>query len=90
MQLDSICYGVFLPPFLFTLARMPILAATMPGVTKAITPTCPKCGTNKNSGKVSCCIGGGAWFKKCGADSSKFEHTWTDGVKACKSEFTIN
>ena len=63
---------------------MPILAAKTPGVTKAITPVCPKCGTNKNSGKVSCCIGGGAWFKKCGADSSKFEHTWTDGVEACK------
>ena len=65
-------------------------AAKNPGITKAITSICPKCGMDKESGKLSCCFGGGTWFKKCGADSSKFDHTWTDGVKACKSEFTIN
>ena len=44
---------------------------------------CPKCGTNKKSDKLSCCYEGGAWFKNCG-DADDFDHTWTDGVKACK------
>merc|ERR1719182_1195250 len=48
--------------------------------------TCPMCGTNAKSGKRSCCIRGGAWFKKCGSTGdTKFEHTWVDGVQACKS-----
>ena len=49
-------------------------------------PICFKCGTIKKSGKLSCCAPGGAWFKNCGnAGDSKFEHTWIEGVQACKS-----
>ena len=44
---------------------------------------CPKCGTVKKNGKLSCCAPGGAWFKKCG-DGQKFQHTWGDGIDACK------
>ena len=54
--------------------------------TTAIAPTrlvCPKCGTFKKNGKVSCCAPGGAWFKKCGT-TQKSEHTWGDGIDACK------
>merc|ERR1711874_274790 len=46
---------------------------------------CSKCGKIKKTGKLSCCFSGGAWFKNCGdAGDTKFDHTWTDGVKACK------
>ena len=47
---------------------------------------CPKCGTVKKSGKLSCCARNGAWFKKCGdAGDSNFNHTWVEGVQACNS-----
>ena len=46
---------------------------------------CPKCGTTKKSGKRSCCAPGGAWFKKCGdAGDTQFDHTWAEGIQACK------
>ena len=52
--------------------------------------TCPKCGLNKKSGKRSCCANGGAWEKKCGdAGDSKFDHTWFQGLQACKSTLMI-
>ena len=45
---------------------------------------CPKCGTVRKSGKLSCCARGGAWFEKCGgAGHSNFDHTWVEGVQAC-------
>ena len=44
---------------------------------------CPKCGAFKKDGKSSCCAPGGAWFKKCG-DGPRFQHTWADGIDACK------
>ena len=47
---------------------------------------CLKCGIAKKSGKRSCCARGGAWFKNCGdADDTKFDHTWIEGIEACKS-----
>ena len=52
----------------------------------AVTPpvACPKCATN-NAGKLTCCARGGSWFQKCGdTGDSKFDHTWTEGIKACK------
>ena len=53
--------------------------------TKAV---CPKCGTVKKSDKRSCCARGGAWFKNCGdAGDTQFDHTWLEGVQACKSKF---
>ena len=46
---------------------------------------CPACGIMKKSGKHSCCARGGAWFKNCGdTDDSKFDYTWTQGIKACQ------
>ena len=48
-------------------------------------PACPKCGTSAKSGQLSCCTRGGAWFKKCGDEGdSNFDHTWPEGVQACK------
>lgn len=39
----------------------------------------------KKSGKRSCCVRGGAWFNKCGdAGDTQFDHTWTDGINACR------
>ena len=47
---------------------------------------CPKCGSAKKSGKRSCCAPGGAWFKNCGdAGDTEVDHTWAEGVQACKS-----
>ena len=46
---------------------------------------CQKCGTNKKSGKRSCCVRGGAWFGNCGNEGdSQFDHTWQEGIKACE------
>ena len=48
---------------------------------------CPKCGTFKKSGRVSCCAPGGAWFKNCGgAGNRNVNHRWFDGVEACKGK----
>ena len=46
---------------------------------------CARCATNK-AGKRSCCARGGAWFKKCGdVGGTQFDHTWVEGMQACKS-----
>ena len=48
---------------------------------------CSKCGTTKVFGKLSCCAPGGSWFKNCGdADDTMIDHTWAEGVQACKSK----
>ena len=53
--------------------------------TTTIGPICFKCGSTKKSRKLSCCARGGSWFKNCGDNGdSKFEHTWVEGVQACK------
>ena len=44
---------------------------------------CVRCGTIKSSGALSCCGRGGSWFKKCG-DAEHFDHTWAEGIQACK------
>ena len=52
----------------------------------SINKMCPKCGNTKKSGKLSCCARDGAWFKNCGdAGDSNFDHTWIEGIQACKS-----
>ena len=49
---------------------------------------CPKCGTAKISGRLSCCARGGAWFHNCGdSNDSNFDHTWVEGIQACESTF---
>ena len=56
-----------------------------------IEPVCPKCGTIQKSGKISCCGSGGSWFKKCGgAGDRKLEHTWFEGIQACKARSRSN
>ena len=52
------------------------------------TPVCPKCVAHKESGKLTCCARGGAWFQKCGnIGNSNFDHTWIEGIRACQSAF---
>ena len=55
-------------------------------------PSCSKCGANKKkAGQLSCCVKGGAWFKNCGdPGDSKFDHTWDEGIEACKGKFVFN
>ena len=49
---------------------------------------CPKCNINMQSGKVSCCYSGGAWHGNCGEPGDpNFDHTWFEGIQACKSMF---
>ena len=46
---------------------------------------CSKCGSTKQSGKQSCCARGGAWFENCGdVGDTQFDHTWAEGIQACK------
>ena len=48
-------------------------------------PVCPKCAAIKKSGKLSCCAPGGAWFNNCGTSgNSNTDHTWVEGMQACK------
>ena len=82
------------------LSRRPILERELiarktistPFVTSKIdgTITCPRCGTFRKSGRVSCCAPGGAWFKNCGGLGSKnTDHRWSDGLAACTRKFNI-
>ena len=55
-------------------------------MTTTIHAVCPKCGAIHNSGKISCCGRGGFWFRNCGAaGNTKLEHTWQEGIRACKA-----
>ena len=57
----------------------------------ATTIKCAQCGVSKHSGKVSCCAKGGAWFQKCGdPGDSNFDHTWSEGIRACKIDTTYH
>ena len=61
------------------------MPAGVPATTVARRNTCSKCRSTKKSGKLSCCARGGAWFKNCGdAGERKFDHTWAEGIQACK------
>ena len=47
---------------------------------------CPRCGIIGKSDKMSCCARGGSWFKNCGgAGNARLQHTWYDGIQACKT-----
>ena len=63
-------------------AKPPTIVAT-----RAPTATCPNCGMIK-SGKLSCCAPDGAWAKNCGSGDSRFDHTWAEGIRACKNELS--
>ena len=64
-----------------------ILAAVSLSTVVKSSAACPKCGAIKKSGKRSCCARGGSWFDNCGHES-KFDHTWLEGVEACKGKLT--
>ena len=76
------------------IARTPIsTAVSTPVITSTIdrSITCPICGTFRKSGRFSCCAPGGAWFKNCGGlGIKKFDHRWSEGLKACKRKFKAN
>ena len=56
-----------------------------PGNENPVSTVCSQCGLLKKTGKLSCCVKGGSWQKKCGNDGSKSEHTWAEGFEACKN-----
>ena len=59
---------------------------TPAGTTAITVSVCPRCGTIGKSGKSSCCGRGGSWFKNCGgAGNTKRQHTWHEGIQACKA-----
>ena len=54
--------------------------------TIAVSAVCSRCGTIGKSGKMSCCGRGGSWFKSCGSSAhTKLQHTWYEGIQACKT-----
>ena len=58
-------------------------SATTAATTIAV---CPVCGAMKRSQKLSCCARGGSWYGKCGsAGDENGEHTWHEGIQACKA-----
>ena len=63
-----------------------IHAKTLTDTATTTVSVCPRCGSIKKSGKPSCCGRGGSWFKKCGgAGNAKLQHTWHEGIQACKA-----
>ena len=77
-----------LPDVLLTVSLTHVTAGVLPEISASLNSSnkwCPKCGTTNKSGKVSCCARGGSWFKNCGDEgNTKFDHTWAEGVQACK------
>ena len=52
---------------------------------------CPNCGMFKKSGRASCCAPGGTWYKNCGGTGeNKFDHSWFEGVEACKCKSNVD
>ena len=91
--IDLISYKTYVfPPtdmFMPTVAGAQTVTAE-PFTTSISTSVCPKCSIKKNekSGRPSCCYTGGAWYKNCGEPGdSNFDHTWFEGIKACKRMF---
>ena len=82
----TLCISLPVSVVLCTHARTPAEPPTTTSLSEASSSKkCPKCGTTKKSGKHSCCARGGSWFKKCGdGDDTKFDHTWVEGMQACK------
>ena len=57
-----------------------------PPASTVISSVCSKCGSIAKSGKMSCCARGGSWFKNCGgAGNTRLQHTWYEGIQACKA-----
>ena len=46
---------------------------------------CPQCAGINKSGKLSCCARTASWYQHCGRPGdTNFEHTWNEGLEACK------
>ena len=77
--------------YLYLLSNANARVCTEPPTTTRLSVTsssneCLKCVKIKQSGKFSCCARGGAWFNKCGhIGETKFDHTWAEGIQACKN-----
>ena len=64
---------------------MKTLAGTTTAAAIAVS-VCPRCGTIGKSDKSSCCGRGGSWFRNCGGTgNTKLQHTWYEGIQACKA-----
>ena len=64
---------------------MKTLAGTTTTAAIAVS-VCPRCGTIGKSGKSSCCGRGGSWFRNCGGGgNTRLQHTWYEGIQACKA-----
>ena len=75
----SVCYAIHVK--LWILTGMP----TVKSILALNNKWCVKCGVAKKSRVLSCCARGGAWFKNCGgAGDTQFDHTWLEGIQACK------
>ena len=73
-----------------TSIRMPTCRAqtTPDAVPLPIASACAKCGTSTKSGKSSCCSPGGDWFGDCADEvDENHDHTWAEGIKACRCKF---
>ena len=84
-----ICCSSRTLPIILSRAFIAEISATTSPTSLSSSRVCAKCGSRR-SGALSCCARGGAWFKKCGdAGDEQFDHTWAEGVQACKSSSTI-
>ena len=53
--------------------------------TSSMCAECPKCAVSWNG--VTCCGIGASWEGRCGRlGDSKYEYTWSDGLKACEGK----
>ena len=77
-----------LPERELKIVRVPITIPVSTSILSIISTNnmmCPKCGTFRKSGRVSCCAPGGAWYKNCGgAGNRNADHRWFEGLAACK------
>ena len=93
---ECVKYAQCIDPAVLSPSYQPVSKSARPGtMTPSLAvPTstidnlvCSKCGTTRQSGKRSCCARGGAWFKKCGdVGDTHVDHTWAEGVIACKGK----
>ena len=84
---DSLSFSCEYERLLYTSnVFIPASVTTTTSVSGISASECPKCGSMKKSGTLSCCARGGAWFNRCGdLGDSNFDHTWIEGIQACKN-----
>ena len=50
---------------------------------------CPVCGTNGTETAKNCCAPGGTWYGTCAAGEHEAEHTYQQGLQACRCENNV-